>query len=866
MTDSRADSIAGTKNDDANPSLVDSLTLNEHPRKHSTSSFSNPSGSLGDSTTLAMSHLIHAAPQKEHDTKSTAQSSGDLAAKNGVTNQPTKTPTLSPLRVPSMPTASDFELHSLDYSLISTMGPPVENRSINDFIIQERLPKPTFHVVCSAIEKNQDELRVVYFKENTPNSPLSELETVCAAFYRFIAPDHVPSTRAVYEEKDGAITYRGLVSSEVQNFQPVAVDPLQEEDLNISHLAERNLFALLDDFDGKLRELEKEFYEFERRKKKLVDDEKQLQIRIQQKRAVGSAANLKELDELDALSLQLDNISNASAKNINMQHALYTNLFKTNNVTKVEFERYRTVKGLAIGMTSSYIFAEDDLHQNNISKDGKRIDFDMSLWPILYELKKNGVIDWAFRSPGKTALDVTQHDIIHFPNLKDVVPFYWPTNPAPIIPESAMAILKKIIPVSMSTNAYPAQANSIYRKLEKNPVFVYHKFATLLKYILTNGDMYRHITLLHMRIECKFQHKFMIDTLAQFQAKRIQNFKDILFSMPEFSEFMSQHGEVIFNRITENFTLQNEQYEKQVALIEEELASLNEHSINISEMNSSLLSKLTNSSTEEMKAFQYASPPVIDEKYNCNLSKSKEKQLQQQREEVRLQFELLNKNDKSLKKIASDIRRKETMRDVYSNQQIDMNYVNTMYENMRNRSKNITVVSGKEQRARLRRANSLPDNITSIVAPTSASTPASTSVTVVSTPSLFSLNLSSSSSAVVNSAKPISYIAVKDKVLQSMTQYICPGIWGLGGIMRHQRPLAEEIQQHCNSLTPDPANFAENILAIESLRHKLMEAKAKLTSGGLLIALINLLDDEALNINKSAPTTTNKNTNLSTYQ
>jgi hypothetical protein len=806
--------------------------------------------------------------------------------------------------------------YNLDHSMVAVETPnrPVENKAITDYILSEPLPKQNFHVIRKAIEVTKEGNRTKIFKENPPGSFLSELETVCAAFYRFIAPDHIPETRAVYQEKDGGAVYCGVSSDEIPGFRPVSLDPVKEEDLNVAHLAEHN-FSVLDDFDDELRlfeknnakrieDLKKRLKECDESEKALADSEEGLQAKLQELYVVGADSS-----EIDAVSKQF--ILNSENKNgifkercaiIKELSAPYEKL-KEHNVSKIEFERYRIVKGLAIGLTTSYIFVEDDLHQNNISKDGQRIDFDMSIWPILYEFKRSAVLDLdlAFRSPAKNMTDVTERDIRHFPNIKDMAPYYWPTNSANMLVDAARAVALK-----SSSNPYSAQANSVYQKLEKNPVFVYHKFATMLKYVLTNADMYRHIALLHMRKECHLPSKpSLIDVLAHFQAMRIQGFKDRLANMPEFTAFMKQHGDGVFARIMKQFTTQNADFVREIDNLKKEIEQLNDHSDSLSEVNDNLLARSTDNLEETVKTSQFQLPPMNDN-YSVNLSESTTIQLKQAREERRLNFEMLNKNESDLKKVAHDINQKEVKCAIYARQKIDTVYVETMYRSICGRLTDAPIQAAPNLSrsgilsdppvSSLSRANSLSGQAVAAVtvAATAITVATTTAPTVVKTPvtvapstsilaplssSRFSFNFGLSLIPAPQlvppvKPKPNDYLAVKNLITKALAQYLNPGILGLAGLFRNKGALADQIQNFCNGVKDatdananiemiekalkDPTDVEANKAAITQVKARLIASKAVVKSGALFDKLSEVLSDEIWAINEA------KQENLST--
>jgi|GEM_PF-4922353 len=748
---------------------------------------------------------------------------------------------ISPKVISSFKPASAVSLRPLlDHSMISVSLPiqPIESKSIDNFKMGKPLLRTTFHPVFKAIEKNETAMLPVFFKENPPESYLSELEAVNAGYYKFIAPDYIPDTRAVYEEKSGILAFKGVVSEEIFGFQPSSVDPLKEEDLDVAHLAKHNLFLVLDNIEKEIRVLEKSSIEIERKTQKLDEEERSFHDRLKHLAELDSASSIAEIDEISH-KFQLNSQSKNnqfvdSCKITKKLYDLYTKMFVEHNVSKVEFEKYRIVKGAAIGLTVSYIFMEDDLHQNNMTKDGKRIDFDMSLWPILFDFKKNGVIDVAFRKPSITAYDVTKYDIVHFPHIKDIVPFYWPTNSPHILSESTTALLKNFVPVS--TNPYSLQINSIYHKLEKNPVFVYHKFSTMLKYILSNADTYRYIAQLHMRKECVFQSKPVIEILAQCQASRIQKFKDQLVKIPFFAEFMTRHGKVVFKEIMATFVARNHLYEQKVLQIERDLEELHARSENLSEMNASLLRKSTDISPEmPTHSFEFSAPLEIVDNYAHVVSAEEEKLLRQKKDERKLQLDMFVKIESDLKRVAIDIHQKESAHEIYSRQQIDIEYVASTYENICGHLESITRIEEEEEPI----ASVKSGNDQAVVP--AAVLPAQTNTKY----HFFDFSFLSKSQPSVPPIKLNDYQCVKEKVVQAMQLYIYPqSIFALNGLFRTQVGLAQKTIDFCESLNPDPANIDANIDAINKVKTNLEEAKSKLSTGGMFTALNDLLKDE----------------------
>lgn len=394
---------------------------------------------------------------------------------------------------------------------------PIKNRSIDDYVKHSKNPTLSFHSVDKVSKKHPKKKHnpIRFFKHNPCHSLMSELEAVCCAFFRLIAPRHAPTARAHYDKDN---IYVGLSSKGVPGFKSTKEDPLKEENLKIDAL-DKGYFTI------------------------------------------------PELDEIDARVAQdgyiLDNMADDQ---IIFEKCIDNDKKNKTYVTVKDLKNYRMIKGQAIGLTASYVLGEDDCHRGNISKYGIRIDFDMTLWWILCKFKESGIVDWTFRFPNESTFIIHPYDILHFPNLVHADPFYWPTKPPKILKEPLRSFVGKMLPVS--ENAYEVHDNSVFQKLETHPVFVYHKYATLLKFILTNHEMYRAVAKLYLRENITMEDKNLIDVLSQHIDKRIQLFKKVLLQMPDFYAFLNtidknvgeKYGDIILDDIKSEFEQRNQKY------------------------------------------------------------------------------------------------------------------------------------------------------------------------------------------------------------------------------------------------------------------------------------------------------------------
>lgn len=427
---------------------------------------------------------------------------------------------------------------------------PLKNKSIKKFIKVETLPKLTFHEVQKVIEITDSELKEGFFKINQVNSVVSELEAACAGFYKILARHLIPNTHAVYNEKN---EYIGVFSENLPGFKSLVANPLKLEDLNVDFLAEQKIsIEEMDQIDNEFQALEDEEQFIIRKAKKLTFDAEQL--KIQEKES--EAEDTEIIEQQTTNFFAQANLSRIKEDVIRRRKEFYERLEKTKKISKRNLENYRIVKGLSVSLTTSYIFMEDDLHRNNLSRDGKRIDFDMSLWTLLYNFKAS--ILKRFRKPTDESTQVTAADILTFPNLSNANPYYWPTRP---IEKSVTGSLDYILTIkqyfpSLTENAYPETTNPVYKSLEKNPVFVHHKFKTILQYILLTPDIFKNIARQYICNDREHEGQSMIDFIVNMQMERIKQFEREVLKIPDFITFFKNHGKKCLNDLCQELTTQ----------------------------------------------------------------------------------------------------------------------------------------------------------------------------------------------------------------------------------------------------------------------------------------------------------------------
>lgn len=234
-------------------------------------------------------------------------------------------------------------------------------------------------------------------------------------------------------------------------------------------------------------------------------------------------------------------------------------------LTEEELADDNISKSLAQCMTASYLFKEDDLHHGNLGvacdDNGRvlrvvRIDFDMSLWPILKEHKESNAADYTLRKRDTSHYVFTANDITKFPNLENCSPFYWP---------SRASMSSKNVITYFSKNAYTDNETTFFQKLKANTVFEFHQYQTMLKYALTTPDMYRALIKEYIREDLLHTDgRSLIEVLVDYQAHEIESMKSLLLTMPEFSKIFSLHGDTFLSNILADYEKRNSQLDLKI--------------------------------------------------------------------------------------------------------------------------------------------------------------------------------------------------------------------------------------------------------------------------------------------------------------
>lgn len=113
---------------------------------------------------------------------------------------------------------------------------------------------------------------------------------------------------------------------------------------------------------------------------------------------------------------------------------------------------------------------------------------------------------------------------------------------------------------------FTADDNKIFSDLAFHPVFEYHKYRTLLKFLLIDPEVYNCIAELHIGededVYIKDAHQFVSlrTAAAEEDILRREEIESVLDSMPEFHEFLVEYGEVAVSSIVAELNDVREKY------------------------------------------------------------------------------------------------------------------------------------------------------------------------------------------------------------------------------------------------------------------------------------------------------------------
>lgn len=116
-------------------------------------------------------------------------------------------------------------------------------------------------------------------------------------------------------------------------------------------------------------------------------------------------------------------------------------------------------------------------------------------------------------------------------------------------------------------NRFTEDDNAVYKSLATDPVVVFHKYKTCLKYILSNEQLYPCLAKLTVSSDSTItnplnnnQPESLQKTLVNDEVARINEVLSTLVNMQDFSDFMTDHGQYALTMIKEECELLRKKY------------------------------------------------------------------------------------------------------------------------------------------------------------------------------------------------------------------------------------------------------------------------------------------------------------------
>lgn len=94
-----------------------------------------------------------------------------------------------------------------------------------------------------------------------------------------------------------------------------------------------------------------------------------------------------------------------------------------------------------------------------------------------------------------------------------------------------------------------------FSELEHHPVFVFFKYKTILKYLLTDKNLHRRLAELYLSEDKQTNNQPLSEQIAANQENRVTALRKIVCAMPEFNNYLTQHGNPAFAMIREEFDM-----------------------------------------------------------------------------------------------------------------------------------------------------------------------------------------------------------------------------------------------------------------------------------------------------------------------
>ncbi|MFI4962363.1 MAG: hypothetical protein ACHP6H_00750, partial [Legionellales bacterium] len=247
----------------------------------------------------------------------------------------------------------------------------------------------------------------------------------------------------------------------------------------------------------------------------------------------GISASFYTLEQPEQCRVELKKVSQAEEIPFYFLNALpqgfFARLIKPENGLSLDYE------SLANIMATSYTLEEDDLHKGNfgfyiLKSDTKKlvrffkIDHDLMFIDSIMSFCSARFFHWG---QSEHAFDITEKDVLDFPNLKDSANSYWPTRKS-----------RLIHPFNQDKEYRTEEEVQAFASLSQHPDFIKAKWTAFYKHILlSEASIHESLSVCFDETDPyqRAQRSLILHATLLRQAR----LRAVLFSIKAFREFVS---------------------------------------------------------------------------------------------------------------------------------------------------------------------------------------------------------------------------------------------------------------------------------------------------------------------------------------
>ncbi len=224
-----------------------------------------------------------------------------------------------------------------------------------------------------------------------------------------------------------------------------------------------------------------------------------------------------------------------------------------------DIDNYAIRKGLAECLVINMLLKENDLHGGNFDIYGNLLDPDMKMWDVAYtyKLQDENFLNSSLRKPSVNSFALSSRTIANLPHVYEDGYYFWPTKS-----DSLRSTAKMVAGSTSQANEFTAEDNQNFSQLATDPIFIFHKFKTLTKFILMDTSLFEEVAKSH--IDTKPDGGHLLKEMTNSITSRVKETKTVLNDMPEYHEFMQDYGKYALHLIKREMKEQRSLLEQRI--------------------------------------------------------------------------------------------------------------------------------------------------------------------------------------------------------------------------------------------------------------------------------------------------------------